>query len=204
MKISDENKELKIWSITNENKEDLEYRGCITDKDNNIICPSLGYIYEYNIELVEEGKVKVINPEDWKWSYSVEGTMLRLYFYNHEWYLSTHKKISAFQSRWSCKFSFGELFIHTLEEIFPEKENVYEWFNPHTLPNTRSSRPTESNTQGKGCCVLNNRLLFLRACILFVYTTLLQIRVSVSPTLKKFYVFSVVLLCMPVLLCLMS
>lgn len=77
-------------------------------------------------------------------------------------------------------------------------------FNPHTLPNTRLYRPTESNTQGKGCCVLNNRLLFLRACIFFVYTTLLQFRVSVALTLKKIYVFSVVLLCMPVLLCLMS
>lgn len=152
MKISDENKELKIWSITNENKEDLEYRGCITDNNNNIICPSLGYIYEYNIESIEEGKVKVINPEDWKLSYSVEGTMLRLYFYNHEWYLSTHKKISAFQSRWSCKFSFGELFIHTLEEIFPEKENVYEWFLSHLSKDNIYYFLLRSNFQNRIIC----------------------------------------------------
>lgn len=156
MKISDENKELKIWSITNENKEDLEYRGCITDNNNNIICPSLGYIYEYNIELVEEGKVKVINPEDWKWSYSVEGTMLRLYFYNHEWYLSTHKKISAFQSRWSCKFSFGELFIHTLEEIFPEKENVYEWFLSHLSKDNIYYFLLRSNFQNRIICHISS------------------------------------------------
>jgi len=126
IKSEKENDELQILNSNSENKEDLDKRGCIVDKKNNIICPSLGYIREYNIDTIEEGKVIV--PIEWKWSHAVEGTILRLYFFNNEWYLSTHKKISAFQSRWSCKFSFGELFIHTLEEIFPEKENVYEWF----------------------------------------------------------------------------
>lgn len=156
MKISDENKELKIWNITNENKEELAYRGYITDKDDNIICPSLGYISEYNIDSIHEGKIKVIKPEDWKWSYAVEGTMLRLYFYNHEWYLSTHKKISAFQSRWSCKFSFGELFIHTLEEIFPEKENVYEWFLSHLSKDNIYYFLLRSNFQNRIICHISS------------------------------------------------
>lgn len=124
IKKEEDNMELHI--LNNKSEEDLDKRGCIIDKKNNIICPSLGYISEYNIETIEEGNE--IKPDEWKWSHAVEGTILRLYFHENEWYLSTHKKISAFQSRWSCKFSFGELFIHTLEEIFPEKENVYKWF----------------------------------------------------------------------------
>ena len=74
-----ESDELQILNSKSENREDLDKRGCIVDKKNNIICPSLGYINEYNIETIEEGNA--IRPREWKWSHAVEGTILRLYFF---------------------------------------------------------------------------------------------------------------------------
>jgi len=42
MKVSDEDNELKIWNYTGDLKDDgNKYRGCITDKTNEVICPSL-------------------------------------------------------------------------------------------------------------------------------------------------------------------
>ena len=74
---------------------------------------------------------------------SVEGTLLRLFYENREmetleegksgvsgvsgvWYLSTNKKLDAFQSRWSSRFSFGNMFVHALDGIFPSTKTVDE------------------------------------------------------------------------------
>ena len=112
MKVSDEDNELKIWNYTGDLKDDgNKYRGCITDKTNEVICPSLGYTYEYYIDTKEESVDRFKKLSDWQWFYSTEGTMLRLFHYNGKWRITTHKKLSAFDSRWSCNLSFGELFV---------------------------------------------------------------------------------------------
>ena len=128
LKMSDENEDMVIWNFTNDMEEYSSKRGCIMDKENRVVCPSLGFIFEISRENEEENKERLKDMNLWRWSYSVEGTMLRLFFYKNKWYLSTHKKISAFHSRWSCKFSFGELFTQTLEEIYGKREDIYEWF----------------------------------------------------------------------------
>lgn len=129
MRVSDEDNEMTIWNYTGDLKDDgNKYRGCITDKTNQIICPSLGYTYEYYIDTKEESKQQFENLSNWQWFYSTEGTMLRLFYYNEKWRITTHKKLSAFDSRWSCNHSFGDLFIQSLEKIYPEQSDVYPWF----------------------------------------------------------------------------
>ena len=131
MKKSDENENLTIWNYNGDNKNSVshKYRGCITNKENEIICPSLGYSQEYTIYTKAESEDKLRNIEDWNWFYAMEGTKVRLYNYKNKWYLSTHKKICAFQSRWSCSQSFGELFIESLYSIFGTGHiDVFQWF----------------------------------------------------------------------------
>ena len=130
MKVSDEDTELKIWNYTGDLKDDgNKYRGCITDKSNEVICPSLGYTYEYYIDTKEESMDRFKRLSDWQWFYSTEGTMLRLFYYKEQWRITTHKKLSAFDSRWSCNQSFGELFVQCLEKLYPNRtEDVYKWF----------------------------------------------------------------------------
>lgn len=137
MRVSDENESMTVWNYTGDLKDESnKYRGCITDKKNKIICPSLGYTYEYYIDTKEDSREKFKNFENWSWFYSPEGTMLRLFYFQGDWHIVTHKKLSAFQSRWSCNFSFGELFIQALEKIIgnvseTQESNVYETFVNH-------------------------------------------------------------------------
>ena len=43
-----------------------------------------------------------------------EGTLIRLFYYNNEWKLSTKKMINAFNAKWASEKSFGDMFV----EIF--------------------------------------------------------------------------------------
>jgi hypothetical protein len=130
MKVSDENEDLTIWNY-NGDKQSIshKFRGCITNKENKIVCPSLGYNHEYTIFNKEECYEKIENIKDWSWFFAMEGTMVRLYFYKDKWYLSTHKKLCAFHSHWSCNQSFGEIFIDSLYSIYgTEHINIFDWF----------------------------------------------------------------------------
>ena len=127
MKVTDENEQIKIWNYTGPNKEQFyNLRGYITNHENKLICPSFGHTEELSIK--DEEKIEKLEVENYNWFYSSEGTLCRLYNYEGQWYLSTHKKLSAHDSRWSCKYSFGELFEQSLSILFPEQENVFDWF----------------------------------------------------------------------------
>jgi len=69
--------------------------------------------------------------EHWRFFPSYEGTLVRLYYHKNEWRLSTHKKLSAFKSRWASRHSFGDIFIKNIRDIYnihlPE-ETIFEWF----------------------------------------------------------------------------
>lgn len=129
MMISDEDWDLKILNCTEESGGS-KYRGCVVNRDNKIICPSLGYTPEYNIENDKNEILNYLNNlSDWSWFYSMEGTMVRLFYYNMQWILCTHKKLSAFRSKWSCKYTFGEMFKQNLKNIYNVNvEDTYEWF----------------------------------------------------------------------------
>lgn len=47
---------------------------------------------------------------------SYEGTLIRMFYYSAKWYISTHRKLDAFKSRWASKESFGTSFVNALEE----------------------------------------------------------------------------------------
>lgn len=129
MMVSDEDWELKILNYT-EDTGNNKFRGCVVDNDNKIICPSLGYTPEFNVESDKEELLAYLNNiDEWSWFYSMEGTMVRLFYHNNHWILCTHKKLSAFRSKWSCKYTFGEIFKQNLKNIFVENVgDTYEWF----------------------------------------------------------------------------
>jgi hypothetical protein len=156
MKKSDENENLTIWNYSGDSKQQTvlnKYRGCITNKENEIICPSLGYSQEYTVFTKAESEDKLRNLEDWNWFYAMEGTKVRLYNYKNKWYLSTHKKICAFQSRWSCNQSFGELFIESLYSIFgTDHTDIFQWFTKQLNSNYIYYFFLRSNHQNRIIC----------------------------------------------------
>ena len=44
-----------------------------------------------------------------------EGALIRMFFFLDKWYISTHRKLNAFKSKWASRDSFGTLFKRALE-----------------------------------------------------------------------------------------
>jgi hypothetical protein len=88
-------------------------------KTNDIVCQSFGYTHEYSLTDFDTWAPLLKDCiQNCQVYLSEEGSLLRLYFHDGKWHLSTHKRIDAFGSYWSCDRSFGELFLEALEHHF--------------------------------------------------------------------------------------
>jgi hypothetical protein len=60
---------------------------------------------------------------------ATEGCLLRLFYLSDKWFLTTNRRLDAFQSRWSSKYSFGDMMVYTLRHLFPDKKDgVFKYF----------------------------------------------------------------------------
>jgi len=115
--------------------------------NGKLVAPSLGYTDEYSEEDVET-LPQLENMSDYTFFSSKEGTLLRLY-YSDKWYLSTHRKLDAFQSRWGSSESFGEIFLKCLQTSFEDlvaslnPANVYFFLVRNTKETRIVSHPPE-------------------------------------------------------------
>lgn len=129
----DSDKELDLFCYKNYNSESdpvvQQSRGVIYNK-NNLVMKSFGFIIECTSN--DESKVGsyINNMDDFNFYPSFEGTLIRV-FYHNKWYISTNRKLNAFNSKWSSDTSFGNLFCQALEseyncnDVFKEKLNLY-------------------------------------------------------------------------------
>ena len=109
-------------------------RGTIVDTETcKIVCRS----YPYTPEAVSNDpeRIATLLP-NYLTTVSLyracEGTVLRLFWYNEEWCISTHRKIDAYNSYWSGP-TFGSLFEETREFEFNDldKELCYIFLLSH-------------------------------------------------------------------------
>ena len=113
LKFKEDNNLILIFNDNNSNlNDDLVkfFNGVIIEKSSlKVVCFTLE-------KCMEEDKVDdrlfnkdlIIQPV-------FEGTLIRLYYYNNKWNVSTKKMIDAFNAKWSSSKTFGEMFM----EIFP-------------------------------------------------------------------------------------
>ena len=87
-----------------------ECNGIILDKNTNqIVAYGLDRVYTYD----EQNIIPDFDSFDWdtaKYNICFDGTLLKVYYYNCKWNVSTSKCINSDKSRWSSKQSFLELF----------------------------------------------------------------------------------------------
>jgi len=110
-------------------------RGIVVDKTTkHQIVGSFGYTETYSKE--DEDLLgglftqESLSAGEWGFSYSLESTLLRIFYHHDQWYLVTHKKLDAFKSRWSCRSTFGELFVESLSRQTDKKsEEVLSWLH---------------------------------------------------------------------------
>ncbi len=93
-----------------------QYRGIIKSSNGDIVCRSFGYTPEVN-ETDEEGMKTIVEPflsQSCEALVSYEATLLRVFYFEDRWYVSTCRKIDAFKSKWGGSKSFGELFANCI------------------------------------------------------------------------------------------
>ena len=114
----DESNNLEIYSYIecDDNQPELikNCRGLIYH-NHQLIVKTFDYTPEYTLNEKEKFEHFLTdNFSNCRFFQALEGTMVRLFYHNNNWYLSTQKRINAFQSRWGSEYSFGQLFIQGL------------------------------------------------------------------------------------------
>lgn len=176
---TDDDGHLQVYSYKFcDNDTSDEIKGCrgLVFNGENIVSKSLGFTPEYNdtqqqvlmnfLHNIDLGNVKFFTSE--------EGTFIRL-FYNNEnskWYISTHRKLDAFNSRWGSEKSpsFGEIFTNSISKFGYEsldaltslfdKSYTYMFLIRNTLQNRIVSNPpqdTDESVYFIGCMSCNDQ-----------------------------------------------
>jgi hypothetical protein len=98
--------------------------------DKQIVMRSFPYTIEFSnsqIELITKSLENIF--KDCVFFDSYEGALIRMFYFGNKWYISTHRKLNAFTSKWSSKKSFGSCFVDALENYFTSDDNLL-----NTLP----------------------------------------------------------------------
>lgn len=85
--------------------------------NGKIVCQTFNYTPEYLSTQKDEIKkvIENIGIQNCHFYNDEESTLLRLWFHNGKWNLSSHKKLSAYASFWSNSKSHGELFEEAIK-----------------------------------------------------------------------------------------
>lgn len=98
-------------------------RGMVVEKRTSKVIAKGGFFaYEYTPADVEKlnRNLDFFNRsfDDMTVAYSVEGTIIRVFYYQNKWYVSTHRKLDAARSKWGSTVSFRQLFENALLEHY--------------------------------------------------------------------------------------
>ena len=109
---------------TDEDSNELKNCRGVVYHEDKVIMRGFPYTTEYN----DTEKEKIENIFDICTFYnSYEGSLIRVFNYNSKWYLSTHRKLDSFYSKWSSKSSFGESFQSALESEYNNNTNFRDF-----------------------------------------------------------------------------
>lgn len=84
-------------------------RGVVLDGDN-VVFKGFGYLPEYTVYDIEHVKNTYPNLAKYTFHESFEGTFIKVFYAKEKWYISTHRKLDAYKSKWGSSTSFGEQF----------------------------------------------------------------------------------------------
>jgi hypothetical protein len=121
IKLFDSDGKLELFCYTKCDDNDAALfkraRGVVFDGDK-LIAATIPYVVTFSI--LEKVRTRVIydNFENYDFYASIDGTILRLFFANEKWNLSTFKRLNAFDSRWASDVSFGTIFANSLGEPY--------------------------------------------------------------------------------------
>lgn len=110
----DKSKYLDLFCYNNCTNTDENYikecRGVVFN-NNKVILKSFPYTPEYSVSQVDTTINDLVNCSVFD---AHEGTLIRLFYFNNKWFISTNKKLDAFKSKWSSYLTFGQIFKNAL------------------------------------------------------------------------------------------
>ncbi len=106
-------------------------RGIVFDQES-LILQSFPFTPEYVPDDLVFLETEYPDISQFVFFQSFEGTLLRVFCHAEKWYLSTHRRLDAFKSRWASKLSFGELFVLALQSHSDMEllENFFQSLDP--------------------------------------------------------------------------
>jgi hypothetical protein len=127
IQITDEDEYLKVYCAKDpDTKFKKSIRGTIfSKKDDSLVYIGFPYTEEVHVDDVERIESLCLETMHCCWSH--EGTILKLFYYEPKgWYMSTHRKLDAFKSRWVSIKSFGDLFVDSLSNYNLKYDEFFE------------------------------------------------------------------------------
>ena len=131
--ITDQYKDLTIYHYDDftTDPDMLNVRGVVKNDQDQVVCKTFGYTPEVVVTNHTElnAKIAPLITESTRFFKSYEGTLFRVWSYQGEWFLSTHRKFSASRSKWGCKKTYAELFLSALKTALNGDEHPSAVFN---------------------------------------------------------------------------
>lgn len=136
IRMTDKNEEngLELFCYNHcDNTESDFVKKCrgIVFHEGKLVLSAYPYTDEYSHTEVETIEKVLVNFSKWTFFEAYEGSLLRLFNFGGKWFLTTHRKLNAFRSKWSSKESFGTLFKRALSLVFKDEgknESILETF----------------------------------------------------------------------------
>jgi hypothetical protein len=118
-------------SVRDENEVLRQWRGIVLHKDQGVVMKA----FPYTIEMVENEADNITKSlenifDKCTFFDAHEGALIRMFYFDDKWYITTHRKLDAFRSKWASKESYGTTFLNSLKA---EKEHNKRFNN--LLPN---------------------------------------------------------------------
>lgn len=172
-KFNDTLDSLKIAQV--ERNDDVFYKGIILDTNNSVVMTNFSHTQEFvfpsDLETfcsVDGRKLRFFdnvtkNKKSYKSFVAEEGTLIRIFVHNDNWYISTQSRLDAYKSFWSNNFSFGVQFENFILESNPNFEKMSDFYD--CLDETKQYvfllPTTQNNRIGKKYDVNETKIVYL-------------------------------------------
>ena len=133
LRLSDTDQDAKLdlfcYNHCDNNESELvkNCRGVIFNEEK-VVMQGFPYTEEYTTDddVLCELKTKIgKNIGSYRFYDAHEGALLRVFNWNDKWYITTHRKLDAFRSKWASKDSFGQMFKIALTEKLKRKDDDF-------------------------------------------------------------------------------
>jgi hypothetical protein len=124
VKKTDEDGDISLYCYIQCGDDDTDIiknsRGLVY-KGDTLAVRAYSYTSDYNAD-DDVDKISELlmshNPSECSIYDSYEGTLIRVFYLNDKWFVSTHKKLDAYKSKWCSNISFGDMFENALKSEY--------------------------------------------------------------------------------------